>query len=99
MSDPATMPAVDLLAAFAAGTLSPSECWQAVERRVAAWEPRIAALYAYDPEGARRDAAAATERWARGAPLGRLDGLPVTVKELIATRGVPVPRGCARTAP
>ena len=33
-----------------------------------------------------------------GEPRGRLDGVPVTVKELIATRGVPVPRGSAATA-
>ena len=97
MTDPADMSAADLVAGFAAGQLSPSEAWAAVERRVAAWEPRVAALYAYDPEGARRDAAAATERWARRAPLGPLDGVAVTVKELIATRGVPVPRGCAAT--
>lgn len=97
MTDPADMGAAELAAGFAARTLSPSEAWAAVERRVDAWEPRIAALYAYDPEGARRDAAASTERWARGAPLGPLDGVPATVKELIATRGVPVPRGCAAT--
>ena len=97
MTDPADMSAAALAAGFAARALSPAEAWTAVERRVAAWEPRVAALYAYDPEGARRDAAAATERWARGAARGPLDGVPVTVKELIATRGVPVPRGCAAT--
>ena len=97
MTDPADMSAAELAAGFAARTLSPSEAWAAVERRVDAWEPRIAALYAYDPDAARQDAAASTERWARGAALGPLDGVPVTVKELIATRGVPVPRGCAAT--
>ncbi len=96
-TEPADMSAHALAAAFAARSLSPAECWASVERRIGAWEPRIAALYAYDPEGARRDAAAATARWVRGVPLGRLDGVPVTVKELIATRGVPVPRGCAAT--
>lgn len=97
MTDPADMGAAALAAAFAAKTLSPSEAWAAVERRVAVWEPRIAALYAFDPEGARAAAAASTARWAAGAALGPLDGVPVTVKELIATRGVPVPRGCAAT--
>lgn len=92
------MSAVDLLAAFAARTLSPSQYWTSVEARIAAFEPRIAALYAYNPEGARREAAAATDRWTRSAPKGRLDGIPVTVKELIATEGVPVPRGSAATA-
>ena len=57
----------------------------------------IAALYAYDPDDARRQAAASTERWARGAPLGPLDGVPVTLKELIATKGQPVPLGTRAT--
>ena len=98
MPDLADLSATALLAGFAAKTVSPSEVWSAVEDRIAAFEPRIAALYAYDPERARKDAAASTARWFRGEPKGRLDGLPVTVKELIATRGVPVPRGSAATA-
>ena len=89
--------AVDLLAAFAARRVSPLDYWDAVEARIAGFEPTIAALYAYDPEGARRAAAASTERWAKGTPLGPLDGVPVTVKELIATAGVPVPLGTAAT--
>ncbi len=97
MTDPADMDAAGLAAGFAARSLSPSEAWAAVELRIAAWEPRLRALYAYDPEAARLQAAASTERWSRGAALGALDGVPVTVKELIATRGVPVPRGCAAT--
>mgnify|MGYP003592255336 CR=1 FL=1 len=89
--------AIELLALFRRKALSPSEYFVTLERHVAAWEPTIAALYAYDPEGARREAAAASERWAKGAPRGPLDGVPVTLKELIATRGVPVPLGTAAT--
>lgn len=84
-----------LLAGFRAGSVTPLDCWAAVEARIAAAEPKIAALYAYDPERARREAAASTERWRRGQPIGPLDGVPVTVKELIATEGDPVPRGSA----
>lgn len=92
------MGAAELLAHFAARTMSPLECWTAVEARIAAWEPAIAALYAYDPLAARAAAQASTARWQRGEPCGRLDGLPVTVKELIATAGVPVPLGTAAAA-
>ncbi|MFD2237954.1 amidase [Aureimonas populi] len=84
-----------LVERFAARTLSPSEYWQALEGHIARWEPAIAALYAYDPDAARAEAAASTERWARGRPLGPLDGVPASVKEVIATRGVPVPLGTA----
>ena len=85
----------DLLTHFRAKTLSPFEYWLAVEARIAAFEPHIAALYAYDPESARAQAKASTERWLRDAPQGMLDGIPVTLKELIATKGQPVPLGTA----
>ena len=97
MSSAADLSAVALLAAFRARTLSPAEVWADVEARIAAWEPVISALYAYDPEAAREAAAESTERWARGAPIGPFDGIPATLKELIATRGTPVPLGTAAT--
>ena len=80
---------------YAASKLSPSEYWQAVEDRIAAFEPHVQALYLYDPDGARGRAAASTERWMKGEILGPLDGVPVTLKELIATKGQPVPLGTA----
>ena len=64
---------------------------------IAAWEPHIKALYAFDPDGAREAAKASTERWQKGEPTGPLDGVPVTIKENIATKGVPVPLGAATT--
>ena len=64
---------------------------------VAAWEPHIKALYALDRDGARAVAKASTERWQNGEPTGLLDGVPVTIKDNIATRGVPVPLGAAST--
>ncbi|KQS72314.1 amidase [Rhizobium sp. Leaf371] len=91
----ATIP--QLRARFANRSLSPSEYWQAVEARITAFEPSIAALYAYDLEAARAQAAASTVRWQKGEPLGPLDGIPVTLKELIATKGTPVPLGTAAT--
>lgn len=97
MTNAIDLSATELLGHFRQGTLSPTEHWAEVEANIAAWEPTIAALYAYDPETARRQARASTERWARGEPIGPLDGVPVSVKELIATRGTPVPLGTAAT--
>src|SRR6201999_1259697 len=91
--------AVDLLAGYRAKQFTPSEVLEDVLTHVAAWEPHIKALYAFDPEGARTVAKAATERWQNGAPIGALDGVPVTIKDNIATKGVPVPLGAATTAP
>src|SRR4051812_22745050 len=67
---------------------------RAVLDRVARREPELHALYALDAEGALADAAASARRWAKGEALP-LDGVPVTIKENIATKGTPVPLGTA----
>jgi aspartyl-tRNA(Asn)/glutamyl-tRNA(Gln) amidotransferase subunit A len=87
--------AVDLLAGFRAKQFSPSEVLEDVLAHIAVWEPHIKALYAFDPDGARTVAKASTERWQKGEPTGALDGVPVTIKDNIATKGVPVPLGAA----
>jgi aspartyl-tRNA(Asn)/glutamyl-tRNA(Gln) amidotransferase subunit A len=89
--------AVDLIAGFRAKQFSPSEVLEDVLAHVAAWEPHIKALHAFDPDGARAVAKASTERWNNGAPIGALDGVPVTIKDNIATKGVPIPLGAAST--
>jgi aspartyl-tRNA(Asn)/glutamyl-tRNA(Gln) amidotransferase subunit A len=87
--------AVDLIAGFRARQFSPSEVLEDVLTHVAVWEPHIKALYAFDPDGARAAAKASTERWQKGEPVGPLDGVPTTIKDNIATSGVPVPLGAA----
>jgi aspartyl-tRNA(Asn)/glutamyl-tRNA(Gln) amidotransferase subunit A len=87
--------AVDMIAGFLARTFSPTEVLEDVLAHVAAWEPHLKALYAFDPDGARKVARQSTERWHKGEPIGPLDGVPVTIKENIATKGVPVPLGAA----
>src|ERR1700716_4361028 len=89
--------AVDLIAGFRARQFSPLEVLEDVLAHIAVWEPHIKALYAFDPDGARATAKASTERWQKHQPIGRLDGVPTTIKENIATKGVPVPLGAATT--
>src|ERR1700728_1832250 len=84
--------ATDMIAGFRARQFSPSDVFDDLLAHVALWEPHIKALYAFDPDGARAAAKASTERWQQGEPMGPLDGVPVTIKDNIATR-----RG--RTAP
>jgi aspartyl-tRNA(Asn)/glutamyl-tRNA(Gln) amidotransferase subunit A len=98
MNNLLTLTIRELTGLFRARTLSPSEYWLAVEERIAAFEPYVQALYLYDPDSARAQAAASTERWLKGETLGPLDGIPVTLKELIATRGQPVPLGTKAVA-
>ena len=47
------------------------------------------------PERALSEARASEARWAKGEPIGPLDGVPVTIKDNIATRGHPKPVGTA----
>src|SRR5471030_701413 len=89
--------AVDLVAGYRTRQFSPSEVLEDVLAHIAVWEPHLKALYAFDPEGARATAKASTERWHKGEPSGPLDGVPTTIKENIATKGVPVPLGAATT--
>src|SRR5919199_4676490 len=93
-TDPADCSAVELLDLYPRRRLSPVEVMRPVIARVEAWEPRLKALYAFDPERALEEAQASERRWLRGEarPLG---GVPVTVKENVATRGTPVPLGTA----
>jgi len=87
--------ATELLTAYRAQSLSPVDVTRAVLARIAAWEPHLCATYALDPDAALAQARAAEARWQRGEPQGALDGVPLMIKENIATRGVPVPLGTA----
>jgi aspartyl-tRNA(Asn)/glutamyl-tRNA(Gln) amidotransferase subunit A len=93
MTNLADLTAVDLAHAFAAGESSPVEALKAVRARIDAWEPTINALWHRDDVQADRQARAAEERWRAGEPLSPLDGVPVTIKENIATVGVAMPLG------
>ncbi len=91
------MSATEILGAYKSRKLSPVDVTDAVIRRIEAWEPKLKALYAPDFEGARKAARQAESRWQAGTPQGALDGVPITIKENIATQGVPVPLGTAAT--
>lgn len=95
MSDLHDLPAHALTAAYRQRTLSPVEVTQAVLQHIEAWEPHIQATYLLRPEAALAQARASEARWARGEPLGLLDGVPATIKENIATEGDPLPLGTA----
>ena len=89
------LPAQDLLAVYRQRTLSPVEVTQAVLAHMERWEPHIRATYLLRPEHALAQARQSEARWQRGEPQGLLDGVPVTIKENIATQGDPTPLGTA----
>jgi aspartyl-tRNA(Asn)/glutamyl-tRNA(Gln) amidotransferase subunit A len=87
--------ATELTAGYRSRALSPVEVTRAVLGHVERWEHHLHALYLLRPELALQQARASEARWLRNAPLGPLDGVPVTIKDNIATQGDPLPLGTA----
>lgn len=92
------MPVAQLVAGFRSGAFSPVEVATAMLDRILRFNPELNAFTYVDAEGALASARQSEERWQRGQPLGALDGVPVTVKELLAARGWPL-RRCSRATP
>jgi aspartyl-tRNA(Asn)/glutamyl-tRNA(Gln) amidotransferase subunit A len=97
-ADPALMTAEQLLSLYARRALSPVEALKAVTERVARLNPRINAFAAMNPR-ALREAGESEARWVAGRPIGPLDGVPCTVKDLLHLAGFPTRRGSRTTDP
>lgn len=97
MTELPDLSATDLLAGYAAKALSPVDVTRAVLDRIEAWEPKLNAMWAMDAEAAMDAARASESRWHKGEATGALDGVPITIKENIATKGVAMPLGSAAT--
>ncbi|MGV9347885.1 amidase [Streptomyces spiralis] len=91
--------ATELVAGYRDNSLSPVEVVDAVLDRIERLDPLVNAYCLVDPESARRDAAASADRWRRGEPCGLLDGVPVSIKDLLLTKGLPTLRGSLSTDP
>ena len=85
--------AAQLSSAYLRGELSPVEVTRAALERIDAWEARINAMYRVEREAALEQARASESRWRAGKSLSALDGVPITIKENIYTRGDPAPIG------
>ncbi len=77
----------ELTARYHNKSLSPREVLTAVLARLDAFDGQVNAFAFVDREGAARQAAASEERWRRGAPLGPLDGVPATIKDIMYVKG------------
>jgi aspartyl-tRNA(Asn)/glutamyl-tRNA(Gln) amidotransferase subunit A len=97
-TDPAFLPAAELVRRYRSGRLSPVEVAEACLARIARWNDAVHAFAFVDAEGARAAAAASEARWRRGSPCGLLDGVPVTVKDIVLVRGWTARRGSHATA-
>jgi aspartyl-tRNA(Asn)/glutamyl-tRNA(Gln) amidotransferase subunit A len=98
-ADLADFTAVELLALYRSGEVSPVEATQAVLRRIDQQNPTLRAYSFVAAEDALRNARLSETRWHRGEPCGPLDGVPASIKDLILTRGMPTLRGSRTVDP
>lgn len=96
--DPALLTAEEMLALYASRRLSPVDVLQAITARIARLNPTYNAFAVLNPRAldAAGDSAA---RWRAGRPMGILDGVPCTVKDLVDVAGFPTRRGSRATDP
>lgn len=96
-NDPCEWTATELLAGYRSGQLSPVEVTRHVLARIERLNPQLNAFTLVDAEHAMASAHASEARWQahrqHGTPVGALDGVPATIKDLILTQGWPTLRG------
>ena len=98
-TDLADCSALRLLHLYRAGDASPVEATRAVIARIDRLDPRLNAFCFLAAEDALRSAQESESRWTRGEPCGDLDGVPVSIKDLILAKGWPTLRGSRTVDP
>ncbi|MFI9456016.1 amidase [Amycolatopsis sp. NPDC052450] len=85
--------ASELVAAYATGELSPVEATQNALRLIEERDGETNAFCLVDADGALEQAKASEIRWRDGNPIGWLDGVPASIKDMFLTQGWPTLRG------
>ncbi|ATO14592.1 Asp-tRNA(Asn)/Glu-tRNA(Gln) amidotransferase GatCAB subunit A [Micromonospora sp. WMMA2032] len=93
MTDLTKLSAADLAGLVATGETSAVEVTRAHLDRIGAVDDRVHAFLHVDTEGALAAARAVDECRAAGEELGPLAGVPVAVKDVLTTKGVPTTVG------
>ncbi len=86
-------PATELTAAIRSKKVSPVEVVNAVLARIEQLNPKLNAFCLVTADSARQAAQAAEQAIMRGETLGPLHGVPVSIKDLVITKGVRTMRG------
>src|SRR6185437_7859478 len=98
MNTIADMSSADLVRLYGKRALSPVEVARAVFARIEA-NAAFNAFMPLDMNGALAMARESEDRWRRGAPMGAVDGVPATIKDNIAVKGMPTRRGSKTSDP
>jgi aspartyl-tRNA(Asn)/glutamyl-tRNA(Gln) amidotransferase subunit A len=85
--------AARLVEGYRKGEFSPEEATRAALERADRIQPDVNAFVRLLADEALTQARESTERWRRGAPLGPVDGVPTTVKDILLLRGAPTLKG------
>jgi aspartyl-tRNA(Asn)/glutamyl-tRNA(Gln) amidotransferase subunit A len=91
--NPETRTAAELAEALGAGETTSVELTQRHLDRIAEIDGELHAFLHVDTEGALRSAAESDARRTAGETWSALDGIPIAVKDVIATRGMPTTCG------
>ncbi len=92
-ADLTRLSAVRLIDAYRRKDISPVEVTRAVLDGIEKFDSDVNAFCLVDGAGALHAARASEARWQRGEPLGLVDGVPTTIKDLVLTAGWPTLRG------
>lgn len=93
MTDLTELTAIQLVDGYRKGEFSPVEATRAALERAERIQPEVNAFVRLTGEEALEQARASTDRWRRGEPAGLVDGVPVTVKDILLMRGAPTLKG------
>ena len=85
--------ASQLLSAMASGKLSAVDVARALLDHIETHDSKIGAFLHVDRDGALKQAALVDEKRRTRQPLGTLAGLPVAIKDVVCTRGLPTTCG------
>ncbi len=98
-TDLADCSATELLQLYRSRSVSPVEATRAVLKRIDQLNPKLNAFCHLAPEEALASAQASEARWRTGSPIGVLDGVPTSIKDLILAKGWPTLRGSRTVEP
>lgn len=87
------LPVREILAQYQRRKLSPVEVVEACLKQVLKYNPMLNVFAFLDEKQALRFARSSEKRWARGEPVGALDGIPVTIKDWFHHKGWPTRYG------